>query len=74
LVCHPVGICHARALGVEVFFLTGRSHEQTEATARNLEAAGYKGWKGLILRDDSEKSMPTTAYKCSERAKIAAQG
>jgi acid phosphatase len=65
---------HARELGVAVFFLTGRSHEQTEATAKNLERAGYKDWKGLILRDESERNTATTAYKSSERAKIVAQG
>ncbi len=37
----------ARAAGVEVFFITGRPDEQRAATARNLEAAG---WKGLRLR------------------------
>jgi acid phosphatase len=65
---------HARALGVEVFFLTGRGSQQTDATARNLTTAGYKGWKGLILRDPSERQNPTTDYKASERAKIVAQG
>jgi len=65
---------HARALGVEVFFLTGRAHEQTDATAKNLETAGYKGWKDLILRQDSEKTTPTTEYKSNARARITAQG
>ncbi len=69
---------HARTLGVEVFFLTGRGgykgNDQTESTARNLTTAGYKGWTGLILRDESERQMPTTEYKASERAKIVAQG
>ena len=64
----------ALAAGVSVFFLTGRVHEQTEATARNLQAAGYKDWQGLILRDESERTMDTTKYKDSERKKIVAQG
>ncbi len=65
---------HARTLGIEVFFLTGRAHTQYDSTARNLTTAGYKGWKGLILRDESELHTPTTEYKAAERAKITAQG
>ncbi len=68
----------ARALGIEVFFLTGRGaytgNDQTETTARNLTNAGYKGWKALILRNESERQISTTDYKASERAKIVAQG
>ena len=33
----------ARAAGVEVFFITGRAGDQRAATAKNLEAAGYRG-------------------------------
>ena len=77
---------HARSLGIEVFFITGRSGangissngspitDQTAATARNLTTAGYKGWTRLILRNQSEIGMPTTVYKASERAKIVADG
>jgi hypothetical protein len=64
----------ARAAGVKVFFITGRSHEQTDATTRNLELAGYKDWEGLILRNESERSEDTTQYKADERAKIVAKG
>jgi acid phosphatase len=64
----------ARAAGVEVFFITGRSEEQRAATARNLEAAGYKGWKGLSLRVGPQKEMPTVAYKSEERKKIVNAG
>jgi acid phosphatase len=64
----------ARAAGLEVFFITGRPEEQKAATARNLEAAGYKGWKGLALRDGPEKRMATVAYKSEERKKIVDAG
>ena len=64
----------ARAAGVDVFFITGRPARQTEGTVRNLEAAGYQGWKGLALRNDEEKSMPTILYKSGRRAQIVAQG
>ena len=64
----------ARAAGVSVFFLTGRPHEQTEATSRNLHAAGFVDWQGLILRDEAQRHLPTTEYKAAERAKLIARG
>jgi acid phosphatase len=65
---------HARAAGVAVFFITGRPGEQREATARNLQAAGYKNWSGLRLRVGDEKKMSTVEYKSSERRKIVEDG
>jgi len=64
----------ARAAGIEVFFITGRWDEQREATAKNLELAGYKGWKGLALRVGPQKQMATVAYKSEERKKIVDAG
>jgi acid phosphatase len=64
----------ARAAGVEVFFITGRFDEMREATARNLELAGYKGWKGLALRTGPQKQMKTVPYKSEERKKIVDAG
>ena len=64
----------ARAAGVEVFFITGRAGDQRAATAKNLEAAGYKGWKGLSLREGPQKTMGTVAYKSEERKKIVDAG
>ena len=74
---------HARSLGIDVFFITGRTGangvspngnpvtDQTAATARNLTAAGYKRRTRLILRNEQERTMDTTWYKSSERAIIA---
>ena len=64
----------AIAAGVEVFFITGRANEQREATTRNLEAAGYKGAKGLSLRVGAQKTMSTVEYKSEERRKILDAG
>ncbi|HEY0162844.1 MAG TPA: HAD family acid phosphatase [Edaphobacter sp.] len=64
----------ARAAGVDVFFITGRWEEQREATAKNLELAGYKGWKGLSLRTGPQKQMGTVDYKGQERQKIVDAG
>jgi acid phosphatase len=64
----------AWAAGIEVFFITGRPGEQRAATAKNLEAAGYKGWKGLALREGAQKAMATVEYKGQERKKIVDAG
>jgi hypothetical protein len=75
----------AKAAGVAVFFIAGRtgvgdyavikhSADQTVATARNLQAAGYKGWTGLALRNGPENSMQTIDYKSAERRKILEKG
>jgi predicted secreted acid phosphatase len=76
----------AREAGVAVFFITGRPGRQdapsqgahdpdeTAATTRNLEAAGFHGWAGLRLRNGEENHMPTIAFKTQERQKIVADG
>lgn len=64
----------ARSEGVDVFFITGRWDELREATARNLELAGFKGWKGLALRQGPQKQMATATYKSQERQKIVDAG
>ena len=64
----------ARAAGLEVFFITGRSDDLREATAKNLALAGYKDWKGLALRTGPQKQMKTVAYKSEERKKIVDAG
>jgi acid phosphatase len=64
----------ARAAGLDVFFITGRPDNQRAATVRNLEAAGYKGWKGLGLRVGAQLDMPTVQYKSEERKKIVDAG
>lgn len=64
----------AQAAGVEVFFITGRWEEQREPTAKNLESAGFKGWKGLALRVGPQKQMTTVDYKSQERQKILNAG
>lgn len=69
----------AKSAGVAVFFITGRPGlgaqvDQTAATERNLEAAGFHGWTGLALRNGEENSMATIAYKSEERQKIVGRG
>jgi hypothetical protein len=70
----------AKKDGVAVFFITGRpgmqeakssQTDQTAATAKNLEAAGFRGWAGLRLRNGAENTAATISYKSEERGKIA---
>ena len=42
--------------------------DETRATAKNLEAAGFHGWAGLRLRNGEENHMPTIAYKSAGAA------
>jgi acid phosphatase len=64
----------ARAAGVEVFFITGRREELRDATEKNLTLAGYRGWKGLGLRNGPQKTMSTVEYKSEERKKVVDAG
>jgi acid phosphatase len=64
----------ARRLGVSVFFLTGRAESERAATERNLKAAGFDGYAGLILRGAGEEKMTAVEYKSRERAKIVRDG
>jgi acid phosphatase len=64
----------ARAAGLEVFFITGRWDELRDATVKNLELSGFKGWKGLALRVGPQKQMATVEYKGQERQKIVDAG
>jgi predicted secreted acid phosphatase len=70
---------HALAAGIAVFFITGRPghgspNDQTVPTARNLEAAGYHGWAGLILHASAYPTRDTTTYKSEARASILDRG
>ncbi len=63
----------AQRLGIDVFFITGRSDSERPATERNLRAQGYT-WKQLTLRSASTQSETTIQYKSGARAQITAQG
>ncbi|HZQ13754.1 MAG TPA: HAD family acid phosphatase [Pseudolabrys sp.] len=65
-----------RARQVAVFFITGRTPDQREATIRNLRRAGFDGWAGLTMRPESDKAANKSVipYKSGERAKIEKRG
>jgi acid phosphatase len=64
----------AKAKGVSVFFITGRSETIRAATETNLRNAGYDGWSALVMRPAGTSTPSAADYKAPERGKIAAQG
>jgi len=74
----------AKQRGVAVFFITGRRESARNVTERNLKAAGYADWDGLVLRPETDKpcdgyanrkeTSATVCYKASARKKIADDG
>ena len=59
------GILHHRA-----------SEDERVATEKNLRAAGYDGWRGLVLKtgENSRHGEGAAGYKAPQRAAIEAQG
>lgn len=64
----------ARALGVTVFFITGRPEAQRADTERNLRAAGYDGFEHASFKQVDQAGITTEAYKSGERARILRAG
>ena len=66
----------AKAKGVAVFFITGRSGDtqRRAATEANLRSAGYAGWTDLVMRSEDNRTLTAKNYKTAQRAKITAQG
>ncbi len=63
----------ARALGVAVFFISGRPPNLREATERNLREQGYE-WTGVILLPEGARFASAVDFKAAERRKLAEQG
>jgi acid phosphatase len=64
----------AQRLGFSIFFITGRSEPERDATERNLRAQGFDGWQQLTLRTASQGTETAEAYKSAVHGQIAAQG
>ncbi len=65
---------YAKANKVAVFFVTGRTERYKEATAKNLERAGYKNWDGLYLKPENYNLNSASFYKANIRKEIENQG
>jgi predicted secreted acid phosphatase len=64
----------ARALGVTVFFITGRPESQREATERNLATAGYDDYAALYMVPDGAHFESAADFKAPIRAEIEQAG
>ncbi|MFY9852606.1 MAG: HAD family acid phosphatase [Terracidiphilus sp.] len=64
----------AQRLGVTVFFITGRSETEREATEQNLRAQGFQNWQRLFLRSAAQRSEAMEVFKSSSRTAIVAGG
>ena len=62
-----------RTKNIAVFFITGRTPGQRQATMWNLDSVGFRGWAGLSMRpqDDHGSIVP---FKSGERKKIENNG
>ena len=65
---------HARALGVSVFFITGRDQTQRAATEENLGATGYGDHAGLYMTPVGEHYPSAADFKAPVRSAIEAEG
>jgi predicted secreted acid phosphatase len=63
----------ARALGVAVFFISGRPPQLREATERNLREQGYE-WDGVIIHPEGAHFSSAVDFKAPERRKLTEQG
>jgi len=63
----------AKALGVAVFFITGRPPDLREATERNLRQEGYEP-AGVVLLPAGATFKSAVDFKAPERRRIAGQG
>lgn len=64
----------AQKLGVNIFFITGRTEDERAATERNLRAQGFDKWKLLVMRPVAHGNQTVGQYKAITRGEIAAQG
>jgi predicted secreted acid phosphatase len=64
----------ARQYKMAVFFITGRPGALREATQRNLRAAGYDEWNGLLMKSGGYRTESVITFKTAARRAIAAQG
>jgi len=63
----------ARKAGVEVFFITGRKESDRPGTEKNLRAAGFGDYAGLVLKPNGAK-VTTEQFKTETRRKLQAEG
>ncbi len=67
----------AKNKGIAVFFVTGRTESEREATVANLREAGYSGWTDLYMQPDvssGQPKPPARVFKPKNRQEITNKG
>jgi acid phosphatase len=64
----------AKDRGVAIFFITGRSETQREATERNLADVGYTGYARLIMEPIGAHYFSAADFKAPQRQAIEQEG
>ena len=64
----------ARAMGVAVFFITGRRDRSRDNTVANLRLRGYSGKWSLRLRPNGQPDSRRDGWKARTRRRIEARG
>lgn len=64
----------AKALGAEVFLLSGRPDTQLAQTEACLRKRGITGWSKLVLRSAEQASLSASQYKSAQRAQWQSEG
>lgn len=65
---------YAKSKNMAVFFITGRPETMREITEKNLKAAGYRDWDGLIFRPNDYASKSIIPYKSGSRRALSKNG
>lgn len=60
--------------GFRVVFLTGRKHDEYDATIENLKKEGFTTFDKLIVRQPHELKMSAKEYKTQRRKELEQQG
>jgi len=60
--------------GFHIIFLTGRKHDEYDATIKNLNAQGFTHFDKLIVREQYEQNLTAKAYKSARRKQLTKEG
>jgi len=64
----------ARAAGLPIFLITGRSASLRAETIHDLKSAGYEGWSGLFMKPLSYTGESIIPFKSGTRKQLTEKG
>ena len=62
------------AHGFKIIFITGRKHNEYDATIKNLKHEGFTTFEKLIVRQPKEIQLTARDYKSTHRKKLSQEG